>query len=55
MLKLIARTSKLFAVLFSMLEILILRNYFNNPTKLFLDVYLAKFLDTSAKSFFPYL
>jgi len=26
--------------------------YFDNPTKLFLDLYVAKFLDTSVKSFF---
>jgi len=30
----------------------ILHNYFNSPTKLFLDLYLAEFLDTSTKSFF---
>jgi len=27
-------------------------NYFDGPTKLFLDLYLLKFLGTSAKSFF---
>jgi len=27
----------------------LLRNYFDNPTKLFSDLYLAKFLDTLAK------
>jgi len=27
-------------------------NYFDGPTKLFSDLYLAKFLDTSEKSFF---
>jgi len=26
-------------------------NYFNGPTKLFSDLYVIKFLDTSAKSF----
>jgi len=31
----------------------VLHNHFNNPTKLFSNLYLAKFLDTSAKSFFP--
>jgi len=31
----------------------ILHNYFNNPTKLFSDLHLAKFLD--AKSFFSRL
>ena len=29
-------------------------NYFDNSIKLFLHLYLIKFLDTSAKSFFPY-
>jgi len=29
-------------------------NYFDNLTKLFSDPYLAKFLDISAKLFFPY-
>jgi len=38
---------KLFATLLSALH-----NYFNG-TKLFSDLYLAKFLDTSAKPFFP--
>jgi len=28
-----------------------LHNYFNSPTKLFLDVYLIKFLNMLAKSF----
>jgi len=31
----------------------VLYNYFNNPTELFSNLYLAKFLDTSAKPFFP--
>jgi len=48
MLELVAKMSKLFAVL---------RNYFDRSIKLFSDLYLylylAKFLDTSAKSFFP--
>jgi len=30
----------------------VLHNYFNDLTKLFSDLYLVKFLDTSAKSFF---
>jgi len=30
----------------------ILHNYFDDPTKLFSDLYPAKFLDTSAKPFF---
>ena len=30
----------------------ILHNYFDDPTKLFSDLYLAKFLDTSENSFF---
>jgi len=33
----------------------VLHNYFDSLTKLFLDLYLAKFSDTSAKSFFPYI
>jgi len=28
-------------------------SYFDDPTKLFSDLYLAKFLDTLAKLFFP--
>jgi len=31
----------------------VLHNYFNGPNKLFSDLYLAKFLNTSAKPFFP--
>ena len=31
----------------------VLHNYFDGPTKLFSDMYLAKFSDTSAKSCFP--
>jgi len=42
--------SKLFTVLLIMLEIPI--NYFDGPTNLFSDLSLAKFLDTSTKSFF---
>jgi len=38
---------KAFAALSSTLERL--QNYFDEPTKLFLDLYLIKFLDTSAK------
>jgi len=30
-----------------------LHNYFDEPTKLFSDLYSAKFLDILAKSFFP--
>jgi len=33
----------------------ILRNNFNDPTKLFSDLYLTEFLDCSAKLFFPYI
>jgi len=33
-------------------NVLIIHNYFNNLIKLFLDPYLAKFLDFSAKLFF---
>jgi len=32
----------------------VLHNYFGGPTKLFSDLYLAKFLNTLLKSFFPY-
>jgi len=32
----------------------VLRNYFDIPIKLFSDLYLAKFLDTSVKLFFSY-
>jgi len=31
----------------------VLHNYFNSLTKLFSDLYLAKFLDTLVKPFFP--
>jgi len=31
----------------------VLHKYFDNPIKLFTDLYLAKFLDTSAKLLFP--
>jgi len=31
----------------------VLHNYFDSLIKLFSDLYLAKFLDTSAKPFFP--
>jgi len=33
----------------------LLYNYFNIPTKLFSDMYLAKFLDTLLELFFPYI
>jgi len=46
----VARMSKLFAALPSCLSIL--HNYFDDPTKLFSDLYLVKFFDTSAKPFF---
>jgi len=32
----------------------VLYNYFDNSMKLFSDLYLAKFLDKTAKLFFPY-
>jgi len=35
-----------------LIRLSILHNYFNGLTKLFLNLYLAKFLDTSAKLFF---
>lgn len=50
MLKLVARMSKLFTALLVVLGVL--HNYFDSPTKLFLDLYLAKFLDTLANPFF---
>jgi len=34
-------------------SLIILHNYFDGPTKLFSDLYLAIFLDISAKPFFP--
>jgi len=42
---------KNFGVLATNLDVL--NNYFDNLLKLFSDLYLAKLLDTSAKSFFP--
>jgi len=42
--------SKFFAALLIILEF---SHNYDGPTKLFLDLYLPKFLDTSAKSFFP--
>jgi len=50
MFKLIARVLKLFQLCHQCLSIL--HYYFDGPTKLFSDLYLAKFLNTSAKSFF---
>jgi len=32
-----------------------INNYFDDQEKLFLNLYLAKILDTSEKSFFPYI
>jgi len=52
MLKLVARMSNFFAVF--ALHLSSLRNYFNGPTKLFSDLYVVKFLDTSAKLFFSF-
>jgi len=49
--RLIARMLKLFVALSSTLKFLY--NYFDGLTKIFLDLYLAKFLDPSAKLFFP--
>jgi len=49
-LKLVTRMSKFFAVLSSCLSIL--HNYFDDPTKLFSDLHVGKFLDTSVKNFF---
>jgi len=47
-LKLIAKILKLFAVLL----IIFIYNYFDDPAKLFSNLYLAKFLNTLVKSFF---
>jgi len=47
--KLVARMPKLFVALCSS----VLQNYFDNPTKLFSDMYVATFLDILTKSFFP--
>jgi len=44
---------KLFYIL--VINLNILRNYFDNPTELFLGLCSVKFLDTLAKLFFPYL
>jgi len=49
MFKLVARMSKFFAAF-----LMLVYNYFNSPTKLFLNLYLSKFLDNLTKSFFPY-
>jgi len=43
---LVAKMLKLFAALLSCLSVL--HNYFEGPIKLFLELYLAKFLDISA-------
>jgi len=48
--QLVAKMSKFFTVLLFMFEF---PNYFYGSTKLYLDLHLAKFLNTSAKSFFP--
>jgi len=46
-----SNAAKSFDVL--VISLSVLRNYFDNPTKLFSDLYLAKFFNTSAKSCFP--
>jgi len=43
-------TAKSFNIL--VISLNVLHNYFNNPTNLFSDLYLVKFLDTSAKPSF---
>jgi len=53
MLKQNAKISKLIEVLLSSC-LNFQYNYFDDPTKLFLELYLSKFLDILAKSFFPY-
>jgi len=42
--------AKSFDILTAILSVI--HNYFNGPTKLFSDLYLAKFLDISTKLFF---
>lgn len=49
MLKLIIRMLKLFSALLLTMFKYSVHNYFDGPTNLFLDLYLTKFLDTSAK------
>jgi len=49
MFKLVAKISKFFAALLILLK---RSNYFDSLTKLFSDLYLPKFLDTSTKMFF---
>jgi len=46
-----AKSFDILAILLASLSIL--HNYFDDLTKLFSDLYLAKFLDTSSKPFFP--
>ena len=46
--------NEFFATLLITLEFPTLFNYFDGPTKLFSDLYLAKFLDISAEPFFSY-
>jgi len=48
--KLLRNAAKSFDILATSLSVL--HNYFDDLTKLFLDLYLASFLDTLAKSFF---
>jgi len=45
-----SNAAKSFDILTSSLSVL--HNYFDSPTKLFSDLYLVKFLDTSMKLFF---
>jgi len=40
---------------FDMIATSILHSYFDNPTKLFSNLYLAKFLNTSTKPFFVHI
>jgi len=45
--------SRFFAASFILERPTMSYNYFDSPTKLFSDLYLTKFLDISAKPFFP--
>jgi len=45
--------AKSFDILANLYNLSSLYNYFDSPTKLFLELYLSKFFNTSAKSFFP--
>jgi len=48
----ISNAAKSFNILATSLSVQ--HNYFDSPVKLFLDLYLEKFINTSIKLFFPY-